>query len=350
MTKDQTIQHQNDKKIARWLFVVASMIFAMILLGGTTRLTHSGLSMVNWKPIMGIIPPISDQDWQATFHQYQQSVEFKKVNHQMDVEEFKSIFYFEYFHRLLGRLIGLFFLIPFLYFWYKGMIRRSLTPQMIIIFLLGGLQGVLGWYMVKSGLVNDPHVSQYRLTAHLLAAILIYSYILWVAFGLIKNKPNLEESPIQGRMYHFSMGLTLLILLMITTGGFVAGTRAGWAYNTFPLMAGKFIPDGLYTLQPFWHNWFENITTIQFNHRMLAYVIIITASIFIHQLMKNNPSSIVKRALKFLSVILFIQVSLGIANILYAVPVVLGVSHQGGAVLLLTTMLFLSRQLKTDKI
>ena len=193
-------------------------------------------------------------------------------------------------------------------------------------------------------------MSQYRLTAHLLAAILIYSYILWVAFGLIKNKPNLEESPIQGRMYHFSMGLTLLILLMITTGGFVAGTRAGWAYNTFPLMAGKFIPDGLYTLQPFWHNWFENITTIQFNHRMLAYVIIITASIFIHQLMKNNPSSIVKRALKFLSVILFIQVSLGIANILYAVPVVLGVSHQGGAVLLLTTMLFLSRQLKTDKI
>lgn len=349
MELENNIQAQNDKKIATWLLLVATVIFGMILLGGTTRLTHSGLSMVNWKPIMGVIPPMNDHDWMETFHHYQQSVEYQKVNYHMTVNEFKEIFYFEYFHRLLGRMIGVLFLFPFLYFWYKKMIRKSLTPQMIIIFILGGLQGLLGWYMVKSGLVNDPHVSQYRLTAHFMSAILIYSYLLWVAFGLIKKEQQHFEPSIQIKMFKLSTVLTFLIAFMMATGGFVAGTRAGHAYNTFPLMAGKFIPDGLYSLQPFWHNWFENITTIQFNHRMIAYIIIIFASFVIFKLRHHTTSTKIHTITLWLMIVLTLQITLGIANILLAVPVVLGVSHQGGAVLLLTVMLYLTRELKPIK-
>lgn len=345
------VDYKQDKQVARWLIFVAAVIFFMIILGGATRLTHSGLSMVDWNPIMGVVPPLSEADWSKTFKRYQEFPEYQKTNHGMSLDEFKSIFYFEYFHRILGRLIGLLFLFPFLFFWFRGAIRRSMLPQMITMFFLGGLQGVLGWYMVKSGLVNDPQVSQYRLTAHLIAAVMIYSYILWVAFGLLKiESKEHDDQPsanyLRDKLYRYSTGLTGLIVFMISTGGFVAGTKAGYTYNTFPLMAGKIIPDGMYTLQPFWLNWFENVTAIQFNHRMIAYLLLILVPIFGLAVRRHALNVRCQIAANLLLAMIVIQVALGITTLVLKMPVVIAVMHQGGAILLLTFAIFIMRELK----
>jgi len=342
-------QRIHDRQVAVWLFFVAAIIFFMIILGGVTRLTHSGLSMVDWNPIMGTIPPITDSDWNAVFSRYQEFPEYQKINQGMTLESFKSIFYFEYFHRVLGRLIGLLFLVPCLFFWFKGAIRRSMLPQMVAMFVLGGFQGLLGWYMVKSGLVKDPHVSQYRLTAHLISAVVIYSYILWVAFGLLK-KPVTDavEQPAR-KLYGYGVALAALVVFMIASGGFVAGTKAGFAYNTFPLMDGQFIPDGLYTLQPFWSNWFENITTIQFNHRMIAYLLVLIVPLFCFAVRRLGQTDNSRIAAHLLLAMLVIQVTLGVATVLLKVPVAIGASHQGGAVLLLSIIIFIVREIRPEQ-
>ncbi|MBL4867337.1 MAG: COX15/CtaA family protein [Pseudomonadales bacterium] len=336
-------QRNNDRQIAIWLLFCAGAIFCMVILGGATRLTHSGLSMVEWKPVVGVIPPLGESAWQETFEKYKQFPEYKSVNLHMSLKDFKSIFYFEYFHRLLGRLIGVLFLLPFLYFLARGMIKKPLIPRLIVMFILGGLQGVLGWYMVKSGLVKDPQVSQYRLTAHLAAAVAIYVYILWVAFGLLSIN-NVVTS--FRRLYQYGVGLVALIILMIISGGFVAGTRAGLAYNTFPLMNGDFIPPNLYTLEPYWLNLFENITTIQFNHRMIAYLLILVIPPFCVFVRQATATRRCQRAAGFFMAMLAIQVTLGVSALLTSVPVFLGVAHQGGAILLLTVALFIARELK----
>jgi len=342
-------QHVNDKQVAIWLLFVAAVIFFMIILGGVTRLTHSGLSMVDWNPIMGTIPPITEADWMTTFSRYQEFPEYQKVNRGMTLEAFKSIFYFEYFHRVLGRLIGLLFLAPFMFFWFKGAIRRPMLPQMIAMFVLGGLQGLLGWYMVKSGLVKDPQVSQYRLTAHLISAVLIYSYILWVAFGLLKIPNDRVVDDAERKLYRYAIALTSLMILMIASGGFVAGTKAGFAYSTFPLMDGQFIPKGMYTLQPFWSNWFENITTIQFNHRMFAYLLVLIVPLFCFAVRRLGGTNRSRLAAHLLLAMLVIQVTLGVATILLKVPVVIAASHQGGAVLLLSIIIFITREIRPDE-
>ena len=350
MSNELTIQRKHDKQVAIWLFFVATVIFFMIILGGATRLTHSGLSMVDWNPIMGVVPPLNEIEWTGTFERYKEFPEYQKTNAGMTLEAFKSIFYFEYFHRLLGRLIGLLFLLPFLFFWFRGFIRRTMLPQMVIMFILGGMQGLLGWYMVKSGLVNDPQVSQYRLTSHLLAAVVIYSYILWVAFGLVKKTTQSVIDVKRKKLYRYSIALTALIIFMIFTGGFVAGTKAGYAYNTFPLMAGKFIPDGMYTLAPFWLNWFENITSIQFNHRMIAYLLVLLVPIFCIAVRRMFITQRSRTAAHLLLAMLVTQVSLGVATLLLHMPVVLAVTHQGGAIILLTIVLFITRELKSDPV
>ncbi|MGB2102585.1 MAG: COX15/CtaA family protein, partial [Porticoccaceae bacterium] len=212
---------ENDKLIARWLLTCAVVIFGMILLGGVTRLTDSGLSMVEWRPLMGIIPPLSQQDWQALFIKYQQFPEYQKLNLGMTLAEFKVIFMYEYLHRVLGRIIGLLFFIPFVYFYFTRRISPQLLPKLLLMLFLGGCQGLMGWYMVKSGLVDIPHVSQYRLTAHLGLAIVIYGFIVWTALSLI-NKTTNQPSGL-GRLACILSGL---IFLMILSGGLVAGTRA----------------------------------------------------------------------------------------------------------------------------
>ncbi|MCK5091531.1 MAG: COX15/CtaA family protein [Gammaproteobacteria bacterium] len=336
----------NQRQIAIWLFCICILIFSMVILGGVTRLTHSGLSMVEWKPIVGVIPPIGESEWQETFDKYKQFPEYKKKNMHMNLGEFKTIFYFEYGHRVLGRLIGLSFLVPFLYFLARKKIKRNMTPRFIIMFLLGGLQGLLGWYMVKSGLVNNPHVSQYRLTAHLSAAIAIYGYVFWVALGFISPTPkNTSVSGIKS-IRNLSILITAVVAIMIISGGFVAGTRAGLAYNTFPLMAGQFFPPGLYNMEPFHLNLFEDLTTIQFNHRIIAYLLCILIPLFWFKTRAYSLSNRTRLGLNLLLIMLAMQVGLGISTLLLAVPVTLAATHQAGALVLFTLALLVNHQLR----
>ncbi len=330
-------QARYNRQIAYWLLICAAVIFGMILLGGVTRLTSSGLSMVEWKPLIGIIPPLTQVDWQEMFLKYQQFPEYQKINTGMTLEEFKPIFMYEYLHRVLGRLIGLIFILPFLFFYFTQRIKAGLTPRLIIMLMGGGCQGLLGWYMVKSGLVDNPHVSQYRLTAHLGAAVLIYSFILWTAFGLLNPK---SDQPIQ--LNKLAYTLSGLIFLMILSGGLVAGTHAGYAYSTWPLMGDSFIPAGLYSLTPAWLSAFEDITTIQFNHRMFAYLIVTLVAIFATKALKADIKGPTRIGVFCLIGLLILQVTLGISTLIFHVAVPVASAHQVGAVALLSASLFVS--------
>jgi cytochrome c oxidase assembly protein subunit 15 len=330
-------QGQHDRQIAYWLFFCAAVIFGMILLGGVTRLTSSGLSMVDWKPIMGVIPPMTQADWQEMFLKYQQFPEYQKINVGMSLEDFKPIFMYEYLHRVLGRLIGVIFIVPFLFFYFSRRIKTGLTPKLVIMLVGGGCQGLLGWYMVKSGLVDNPHVSQYRLTAHLGAAVLIYGFILWTAFGLVLTA---RAQPVE--LQRFSIGLSALIYLMILSGGLVAGTHAGNAYSTWPLMGDSFVPAGLYAMTPAWLSAFEDITTIQFNHRMFAYLIVALVVAFAIRAFRFGIVGRLKVGIFCLIGLLGMQVTLGISTLIFYVPIPVAAAHQVGAVALLTASLFIS--------
>ncbi len=292
---------------------------------------------------MGIVPPLNDMEWQQTFEKYQQFPEYQKVNKGMSVHEFKSIFMYEYLHRVLGRLIGVIFLIPFLFFYFTKRIPPGLTPKLVFMFVLGGLQGLLGWYMVKSGLVDNPRVSQYRLTAHLGAAITIYAYILWIAFGLLSVNKSTSCGTAGIGLKRFSFTLTGLLFLMMMSGGLVAGTHAGLAYPTFPLMGDSFVPPGLYSTTPVWLAAFEDITTIQFNHRIFAYLLFTLILIFAIRVLKNTETQRVRIGIYTLVLLLLVQVTLGISTLLLHVPVPLASAHQCGAIALFTASLFISR-------
>lgn len=337
--KDLYLYH---RQIAIWLLICAGVIFGMILLGGVTRLTNSGLSMVEWKPLVGIIPPLSQADWQELFLKYQQFPEYQKINMGMTLDEFKPIFMYEYLHRVLGRLIGVIFVIPFMYFYVTKKLTPQLSMRLVVMLILGGCQGLLGWYMVKSGLVDNPHVSQYRLTAHLGLAVLIYAFIVWTTLDLINTKAN--QLP---NLALPSMMITLLIFVMILSGGLVAGTRAGYAYSTWPLMGDSFLPAGLYAMQPAWLSAFEDITTIQFNHRVLAYIIALFIAGFAVKALKSKVSGKLRTAVIILLGLLVIQISLGISTLIFYVPISVAAAHQVGAVALLTAALFVSHSLNT---
>jgi cytochrome c oxidase assembly protein subunit 15 len=345
-----TLINPDHKAIATWLLACCAVIFGMIILGGVTRLTGSGLSMVEWAPIMGILPPLNQTEWQETFLLYQQFPEYLIKNFHMTLDDFKSIFWFEYGHRLLGRSIGMIFLFPFLYFLVRGKIEKSLTPKLITMFILGGLQGLMGWYMVKSGLVNDPHVSQYRLTAHLGLAVVIYAYMFWVALGLLYPKTNDTSASSDTKnsnngIGHLSLIITSIIIITILSGGFVAGTHAGFAFNTFPLMNGKLIPDGLFEQTPLWRNFFENIVTVQFDHRVLATILFTIIPVFWFKAGKIELQSLARTGTHLLLAALILQITLGISTLLLVVPVALAAAHQAGAIVLLTAALFVSQQL-----
>jgi len=333
---------RNERAIGWWLLACCALVFAMVVLGGVTRLTHSGLSIVEWDPIVGAIPPLTDDQWQQTFEQYKQFPEYREVNVGMSLSEFKGIFWFEYAHRLLGRSIGVVFLLPFLWFLVRGRIRGPLVPKLLGIFVLGGLQGLMGWYMVKSGLVDMPRVSAYRLTAHLLLAFLIYGYMFWTALGLLL--PRLHATPDPG-VRRGARIVTALVVLAIALGGFVAGTRAGFVFNTFPLMNGAFVPDGYLAMKPWFVNLFENVATVQFNHRWVA---ILTAVSILWLWWRGRRVAVprVRGALNFLLVVAIAQVALGISTLLYVVPLPLAASHQGGALMLFTAALLLNHSLR----
>lgn len=338
-----TLPFRNDRTIAVWLLVCCATLFFMVVLGGVTRLTGSGLSMVEWEPIMGVMPPLTDAEWGDAFAKYQQYPEYQFKNRGMDVEGFKSIFWLEYFHRLLGRAIGVLFGLPFLYFLVRGKVDKPLVPKLVVMFLLGGLQGLMGWYMVRSGMVDDPHVSQYRLTAHLLLAVLIYAYMFWVALDLLRGRGNPKVHSGWSKSGYL---LTGGVLLTIASGGFVAGLRAGFTFNTFPLMNGQWVPDGLMLMEPGWRNFFENITTVQFNHRLLAIALIVLIALFWWVARRRSDVAQVRLALDLMLAAVALQVALGISTLLLVVPVSLAAAHQAGAVLLLTAMLNAAHRLR----
>jgi len=338
-------QDLSRKGVAAWLLVCCALVFAMVVVGGITRLTHSGLSIVEWQPIVGSIPPLDDAQWQDVFHKYQQTPEYQKVNRGMALDEFKSIFWWEYFHRLLGRGIGIVFFVPLAYFMVRGRVDRKMVPGLLGIFLLGALQGALGWYMVKSGLVDDPRVSQYRLTAHLGMAFLIFAAMLWSALGLLAPATGTRD-PARRRLRRYAFGLTALIFLMVLSGGFVAGIRAGLAYNTFPLMNGHAVPPEYLMLDPWWSNLFNNMAAVQFNHRLIAWLLFFLVPLFWLASRKVELSTRARVACSMLPLVLALQIVLGISTLLLVVPVPLAAAHQAGAMLLFATALWVSNELR----
>ena len=331
-----------NRKVATWLLVCCALVFAMVVLGGVTRLTGSGLSMVDWRPLMGALPPMTDEVWQKTFEMYQRTPEFLKVNADMEVDDFKGIFWLEYLHRLLGRTIGIVFLVPFLVFAWRGYIQKKEWPKYALMFVLGGLQGVLGWYMVMSGLVDNPAVSQYRLVAHLAAAFLIYAYMFWVALSL--KFPS--DSDLAHPWYKKTLALATLITVTVMSGGFVAGLKAGKIYNTFPLMGEYWAPPGMFALEPWWRNFFDNMATVQFDHRILAITTFVLIIGYWAQIRKTELPARVAKAVNALLHTAALQVALGIATLLLVVPVPLAATHQAVAMLLFTVALYLCHGLR----
>ena len=340
-----TPDHSSRRQVATWLLLCCTLVFAMVMVGGVTRLTHSGLSMVEWKPLVGTIPPLDQAQWEAVFHKYQATPEYQKVNRGMALEEFKGIFWWEYFHRLLGRAIGIVFALPLLFFLLRRKINGPLALKLAGIFLLGGLQGAMGWYMVKSGLVDDPRVSQFRLTAHLGIALLILAAMLWTALDVLHPDRTAHGAP-RRRLGNFAAALAALIFLMALSGGFVAGIRAGFAYNTFPLMNGHLVPPEILSLEPWWDNLFNNMATVQFNHRMIAWLLMLLVPAFWIAARRVSLPPRTRLATHALLGMLVIQVALGISTLLLGVPAPLAVAHQGGAVLLLSAALWVSHELR----
>ena len=332
------------KVIAAWLLALCAMVFAMVVLGGVTRLTHAGLSMVEWKPVTAWLPPLAEAEWQEAFGNYRRFPEYKDLNPDMTLSGFKSIFWLEYVHRLWGRLIGVAFLVPFTVFVVRGWVGWRLAAKLIPVFVLGALQGLLGWYMVQSGLVDRPDVSQYRLAAHLGAAFVIYGYMLWVALGLLFPGPAGRRPP--AAFGRFATLVAGSVLVTVLSGGLVAGLDAGFAYNTFPLMDGELVPAALFAMDPFLVNFFEDIATVQFTHRLFALALLAAVGVFWLRARNAGLAPRGRVALDVLAVTAAGQVVLGISTLLLVVPVPLAAAHQGGALVLFTAALWTAYELR----
>ena len=336
----------SDKKIAYWLLTGCFLILCMIVIGGITRLTGSGLSMVEWKLIMGVLPPFSETEWQSTFNNYKQFPQYKMINFEMTLEEFKSIFLWEYIHRMWGRLIGIVFIIPFVFFLYKKWINKLLLNKLLVLFTLGAIQGIIGWWMVKSGLVDRPNVSAYRLTIHLSLAVITLCYSLWLALGLLQPK-NHENQIINTNVIKLSYIITALIFIQIIWGGFMAGLKAGLFYSTFPKIKGQWIPDGMWVMDPPWKNLFENITTVQFIHRTTGILLVVLIIILWVMSMRKLPNYQLKVGVNLLLFLVIVQVALGIFTLINSVPITLAVLHQIFAIILLMSSVHLNHLTKT---
>tara|TARA_R110000868_G_scaffold334571_1_gene595299 strand:+ start:3634 stop:4662 length:1029 start_codon:yes stop_codon:yes gene_type:complete len=333
--------HAARRQIALWLFAVSALVFLMVVVGGLTRLTESGLSITEWKPVTGTLPPMGDAAWADAFARYQQIPQYELVNKGMTLDEFKNIFWWEWSHRFLGRFIGFAFLVPFLWFLATRRIERALAPRLVVMFLLGGAQGVLGWWMVKSGLTHRVDVSQYRLAAHLGLATLIYAYMTWIALALWRPAPVIH---VDAGLRRAAMALAVFVFIQMMLGAFVAGIKAGHIYNTWPLIDGAFIPDGLMAHQVWWRNLFENMLTTQFNHRMAAYLI--TGLVVWHWFAaRASGSPMARQSAGWLVVAVAAQVVLGIWALLMVVPIPLGAAHQAGALVVFTVALVHARRL-----
>jgi len=336
------------RAVAAWLFAMCGMLLVMVALGGATRLTGSGLSIMEWAPLMGALPPLSEAEWQRLYALYQQIPQYSLVNQGFGIEGFKGIFWLEWAHRLWGRLIGIAFLLPLIWFAVRGAIDGRLARRLGLLFLLGGLQGVIGWFMVASGFAADSTaVSPYRLVVHLSMALLLYSALLWTALGLWRD----GASPSSARPVHglgaLSAAAVLLVAVTVVAGGFVAGLRAGFTYNSFPFMDGRLVPTGYATFQPFVRNLTENIAAVQFNHRLLAtFTAVFVLGLAAYGLRAGAQGALRTRLLLLGGAVLA-QYALGVATLLWVVPVSLGTLHQAMAVLVLTAALALRHEARS---
>ncbi len=331
------------RAIGRWLAVVAAMIFAMIVLGALTRLTESGLSMVEWRPVTGWLPPLSEAAWQAELAKYAQSPQGRLVNQGITVAQFKEIFWLEYLHRLWGRLIGLAFALPMLWFFVRGRVPGWLKPRLVALLFLGGLQGAVGWIMVASGLQDLPAVSHYKLALHLVLAVGLYAYILWLAIGLLQRDAS-AAAPADRRIGRATDGLIALLFVVLTFGAFVAGLRAGQVHTTFPTMSGYWVPPGLLELSPAWLNFVATQTGTQFAHRWLAKLLVVLCIALWLWTHRANASPPVRRAATMMAAMTTIQLGLGIATILTGAQIALATLHQAGAVLLVSSLVLVLRR------
>lgn len=333
------MKKETDRSLITWLLTGCLLVLLMVVVGGVTRLTHSGLSIVKWDLIMGTLPPLNEQAWQEAFEQYKQFPEYQLRHSHFQLADFKSIFFWEYSHRLLGRLIGLVFLLPFLYFWLRGRISRQLLPRLLLIFGLGALQGFLGWYMVKSGLADKPFVSHYRLAIHLLTAFITFGYILWVALGEY-YKGTKQAYAGEAKLYHLTVAYILLLGLQLVYGAFVAGLKAGFIFNTFPKMGEHWIAAPVTAMDPLYLNFLEGPAGVQFIHRCLAMGLLALSGYLWLRSRRAELNHQSKAGIRLLLLFTLAQVGSGILTLLYAVPLPLGIIHQAGAFLLLGTGLY----------
>jgi heme a synthase len=327
----------HTRALRLWLYAVAALVLAMVLVGGATRLTESGLSITEWKPVTGVAPPLSQDAWRAEFEKYQATPQYRAMNSGMSLEAFKTIYWWEWTHRQLGRLVGAAFLLPFLFFLWRGWVAASLRPRLWFIFGLGALQGAVGWWMVASGLADRVEVSQYRLATHLLLACLIYVALILTAQRLDQRAAPFGAVP--GRIRAGAVALLVLVLAQIYLGALVAGLRAGYAYNTWPLIDGALVPDAARLLfeTPLWRNFFENILTVQFDHRVLAYAIFLIALVHAIDVGRTVKARGVRAGAFALLGAIVVQIALGVATLLWVVPLSLALLHQAMAMLVLTT-------------
>ena len=329
---------KDNKKVIYWLLTGCTLIFIMVVVGGITRLTHSGLSISNYKLISGTIPPMNETEWQAAFDLYKQYPEYQKLNSNFTLEEFKDIYFWEWLHRVIGRFIGVVFIIPFLYFLLKRQLTKTTIRKCILLLFLGGFQGFLGWYMVKSGLVDRPDVSHYRLAMHLTTAFITFAYTLWVALDLWFP----DRKTIDKKFRNLIRWSLALLLIQIIWGAFVAGLDAGWVHNHWPLMSdGQLMHDSVTIEQtPVWKNFVEGKSGVQFVHRYLAYIVVAMIGLIWYKSRKMVRTELQTRGIQILLVLVLVQFILGVFTLLLRVPVALGVLHQVVAFFLLAAMTF----------
>ena len=322
-----------------WLIACAALVYALVVVGGVTRLTGSGLSMVRWHPVSGVLPPLGAEAWRREFDAYRASPEYRLVNRGMSLAQFKRIFWMEYAHRMLGRGVGIAFLVPFLVFLAMRAIPREMIPRLAGAFVLGGAQGVLGWYMVRSGLVDEPRVSQYRLAAHLSLAVVIYVYLLALALRVFDSRARRRDiAHDRGPAGWLSLAAAVSVFATLVMGAFVAGMKAGYLYPTFPTMAGYWVPPGMFEASPWWAGFFENPVTAQFTHRVLAFVSFLAVLAAWSASIGSGGSRRVRLWAHASLVAVAVQFALGVATVLLHVPIPLAAGHQAGAIALLTCL------------